>query len=303
MSSHLIGLIPRSIAVMIATTALAAALDAGPQTPPQNASAPAPVILTPGPSAARTPTNAEEFDAYFKKISNWGRWGASDELGALNLDYRRQAAAGGSPRAQRSGRRPGAFATHERDLDNGSPFEHTMNRGFTTDIYRVMYHGYAHSHMDTLCHILYKDQTYNGYARADVNTEQGCTKLGIHNFRNGYVTRGILMDIPRLKGVPYLEPGTPIFVEDLEAWEKRAGMKVSPGDALLISTGRWARRAARRTVERRSERRRTARVGWRVAEGSRRRAHRQRRGARRRAVARARRSTCPSTRSRSPRWA
>ncbi len=131
-----------------------------------------------------------------------------------------------------------------RDLDNGSPFEHTMNRGFTTDVYRVMYHGYAHSHMDTLCHILYKDQTYNGYARADVNTEQGCTKLAIHNFRNGYVTRGILMDIPRLKGVPYLEPGTPIFVEDLEAWEKRAGIKVAPGDALLIRTGRWARRAA-----------------------------------------------------------
>ncbi len=75
--------------------------------------------------------------------------------------------------------------------------------------------------MDTLCHILYKDQTYNGYARADVNTEKGCTKLGIQNFRNGYVTRGILMDIPRLKGLPYLEPGTPIFVEDLEAWEKK----------------------------------------------------------------------------------
>ena len=42
------------------------------------------------------------------------------------------------------------------------------------------------------------------------------TKLGIQGFRNGYVTRGILMDIPRLKGLPYLEPGTPIFVEDLE---------------------------------------------------------------------------------------
>ena len=103
-----------------------------------------------------------------------------------------------------------------------------MNKGFSTDIYRVSYHGYAHSHMDALCHILYKDQTYNGYARADINTEKGCTKLGIQNFSNGYVTRGILMDIPRLKGLPYLEPGTPIFVEDLEAWEKNAGIKVAP---------------------------------------------------------------------------
>ena len=86
-----------------------------------------------------------------------------------------------------------------------------MNRGFTTDTYRVSYHGYAHSHIDALCHILYKDQTYNGYARAEVNTEKGCTKLGIDNLKQGVITRGILIDIPRLKGVPYLEPGTPVY--------------------------------------------------------------------------------------------
>src|SRR5207253_5504425 len=113
-------------------------------------------------------------------------------------------------------------ALTERAEDNTSPFEHTMNRGFTTDTYRVSYHGYAHSHIDALCHILYKDQTYNGYARADVNTETGCTKLGIEHLKSGIVTRGILIDIPRLKGVEYLEPGTPVYVEDLEAWEKKA---------------------------------------------------------------------------------
>jgi kynurenine formamidase len=46
-----------------------------------------------------------------------------------------------------------------------------------------------------------------------------------------------------LKGLPFLEPGTPVFVEDIEAWEKKAGIKVSSGDALLLRTGRWARRA------------------------------------------------------------
>lgn len=78
---------------------------------------------------------------------------------------------------------------------------------------------------------------------AEINTDKGCTKLSINNMRNGYVTGGILMDMARHKGVPYLEPGTPIFVEDLEAWEKKAGIKVGPGDALLVRTGRWARRA------------------------------------------------------------
>ena len=118
-----------------------------------------------------------------------------------------------------------------------------MNRGFTTDTYKVSYHGFAHSHIDALCHILYKGQTYNGYPTADVNTARGCTRLGIENLKNGVVTRGILFDIPRLKNLPYLEPGTPVFAEDLEAWEKRVGVKVGPGDAMFLRTGRWARRA------------------------------------------------------------
>ena len=202
-------------------------------------------MRSPGPSAARTPKNAEEFDAYFKQIANWGRWGADDELGAANLitdDKRKQAAS-----LVRIGRAVGLAHSPltEQDADNASPFEHTMNPpGFSMDTYRVSYHGYAHSHLDALCHMLYKDQTYNGYARADVNTQGGCKRLGVQHFRNGYVTRGILMDMARHKNVPFLEPGTPIFVEDLEAWEKRAGVKVGPGDALLVRTGRWARRAA-----------------------------------------------------------
>ena len=77
-----------------------------------------------------------------------------------------------------------------------------------------------------------------------MNTEKGCTKLGIQNLKNGIITRGILIDMPRLKGVPYLEPGTAIYVEDLEAWEKKAGVKIASGDAILLRTGRWARRAA-----------------------------------------------------------
>src|SRR5206468_1048869 len=125
------------------------------------------------------------------------------------------------------------------------PFEHTMNPpGFNLDTYRVSYHGYAHSHIDSLCHFLYKDQTYNGYSRADVNTPGGCTKLGIENLKGGVITRAVLVDAARLKGVAAVEPGTPIYAEDLEAWEKRAGVTLGPGDALLLRTGRWARRAS-----------------------------------------------------------
>ena len=68
-----------------------------------------------------------------------------------------------------------------------------------------------------MCHISYKNQTYNGYARADINTDRGCTKLGIDTLKQGIVTRGVLLDIPSLKGVPYLEPGDAVYQEDVEA--------------------------------------------------------------------------------------
>ncbi len=198
----------------------------------------------PAGDAGRAPRNAEEYDALFQQVKNWGRWGADDQLGAANLvtDAKRRQAAGlvtlGLTVSLAHPPLTGKAA------DNASPFEHTMNRGFTTDTYRVSYHGYAHSHLDALCHILYKDQTYNGYARAEVNTATGCAKLAIDTLAQGVITRGVLIDIPRLKGVPYLEPGTAVYQEDVEAWEKQAGVRVGPGDAVLLRTGRWARRDA-----------------------------------------------------------
>jgi kynurenine formamidase len=67
--------------------------------------------------------------------------------------------------------------------------------------------------------------------------------LSVDAYRNGFVSRGILMDIPRLKSVKYLEPGVQIMPADLDAWEKRAGIKVGSGDIVFVRTGRWARRA------------------------------------------------------------
>jgi kynurenine formamidase len=206
---------------------------AGPTTP----------LLGPGPSAARFPHNADEFDQMFNQVKNWGRWGKDDQLGAANLitDAKRKQALGLAKNGLTVSL--GHPPLTEAAPDNGNPFEHTMNRGLTTDTYRVSYHGYAHSHIDALCHFSYKDQTYNGYPRTEINTDKGCVKLGIDNLKNGIVTRGVLLDIPRLKNLPYLEPGTPVFVEDIEAWEKKANVKVSPGDVILLRTGRWARRA------------------------------------------------------------
>ena len=120
-----------------------------------------------------------------------------------------------------------------------------MNPGFSSDTYKVSYHGGAHSHIDALCHMAYKGLLYNGLKTDDVNTAKGCKTMGIEGLKEGIFTRGILIDIPRLKGVPYLEPGTPVYPEDLDAWEKKIGVKVSAGDAILLRTGRWLRRDQR----------------------------------------------------------
>ena len=75
----------------------------------------------------------------------------------------------------------------------------------------------------------------------DVLEAGGARKLGIQNAKNGIFTRGVLVDIPWLRGVDFLEPGTAITSKDLEAWEAKTGVKVGSGDVLLIRTGRFER--------------------------------------------------------------
>ena len=182
-----------------------------------------------------------QYEQWKTELSNWGRWGADDEIGALNLvtpEKRLQAVALVEDGVTVS--LAGDADTVEA-VDNPNPYEHTM-LSISSDRIAVSYHGISHTHLDALAHINDDGVFYNGYAPdPDATVEHGHEKNSIHNLKSGIVTRGILVDIPRLQGVPYLEPGTPIYVEDLEAWEEHAGVRVSAGDALFIRTGVWAR--------------------------------------------------------------
>ena len=191
------------------------------------------------------------FEQWMTDLSNWNRWGKDDEMGAMNLitpAKRKQAAGLVKEGASFSLARD---AEKEKALDNPVPFGHHMTKtGFNNpgsssgDTFTISHHGYAHTHMDSLCHFFYKGKMFNGYSQ-ELVTEQGAAKLSIRNFKNGIFTRGILMDIPALKGVDYLEPGTPIYPEDLDAWEKKAHLKAASGDVVFIRTGRWALRDAK----------------------------------------------------------
>lgn len=128
--------------------------------------------------------------------------------------------------------------------DNPRPFMHTMvgfGEQWNSDNYSVSYHGFAHSHMDALCHYIDAGKLYNGFSASGV-TEKGAAKLDIRNAKEGIFTRGVLIDATKLKNQKYLEPGTALYPEDLDAWEKMSGVKIRKGDAVLLYTGRWARR-------------------------------------------------------------
>lgn len=190
---------------------------------------------------------AKDIDAMFSSLSNWGRWGKDDQRGTLNLvtpAKRKQAAAlvkeGVSvslsqdfPAVQTAG--PGNAAQMQMTMTNGAGTPVAM------DEWRIFYHGLTYSHMDSLCHARYKEKAFNGFPASDA-TDAGCVTSGIERLKDGVFSRGILIDVPRLKGVPYLEPGTPVLASDIEAWEKKAGVKIEAGDVVLVRTGRWAKR-------------------------------------------------------------
>jgi kynurenine formamidase len=196
-------------------------------------------------STARPPLKPEEVQAFHERLSNWKRFGSRDQLGALNFitPELRVAAA----RLVSSGRTVSCARSlpTQSGVDNPNPVVHlmmgTVTEGWGGDYFAIASHGFSISHIDALCHIFHDGKLYNGYP-AERITAHGALELAIHELRDGVVGRGVLLDIPRAWGVPFLEAGAPIFPGDLEQAEERGNVRVGPGDVLLIRTGRWALR-------------------------------------------------------------
>ena len=189
-----------------------------------------------------------DFEKMMKELSNWGRWGKSDQMGAVNLitPAKRKAAAalvteGYSVSLSRD-------TDTQKAVDNDSPFIHKMNLGvdneFNMDEYSVSFHGFAHTHMDSLSHVFYQGQMYNGFPQSSVKPG-GAEFLAVTAYRAGIFTRGVLVDIPWLRQVPYLQATDVIYPEEFDLWEKKTGVRIQSGDAVFIRTGRWALRSAK----------------------------------------------------------
>lgn len=199
------------------------------------------------------PVSLAEFDAMFESVKNWGRWGEDDVLGTLNFITRSTIAAAAA--TVRSGRR----ATMSIPMntvagpDNPSPVIHHVVQGhdidinsggvtFATDFLGLAFHGDCHTHMDALCHLAYKGAVYNGRPASEVMTSAGATALDVTSYSQGLVGRGVLVDVPRYRGVKWLEPGEAVTRAEIEAIEQAQGVRLGEGDILVFRTGHHRRR-------------------------------------------------------------
>jgi kynurenine formamidase len=180
-----------------------------------------------------------QWDQWFKTLSNWGRWGKDDERGALNLITAAKAKAAGA--LVKTGQSVSLSKPISRDKPPSGPEPRPVKPGgayasfFLIDndvLYErqeIEYHGGRLSHFDALCHVSHEGKTYNGYNFKEIVTQSdGCKRLSVNSAKDGIVTRAVLVDLP----------GKRVTRADLEAWEKKTGVRVSSGDALILRSTR-----------------------------------------------------------------
>jgi kynurenine formamidase len=207
-------------------------------------------------------TRHDALDEYIERYTNWGRWGRDDECGtanhitpemvraaaglvrsgqvvslALNFDQNGpQTGANGRFNCLRYSVATGTDHEMHRQMWAGGPIPRDM--GYADDT--VVLHLQSATHWDSLCHIFHKGKMFNGHPAAEF-TAQGGARNATEALKAKLVGRGVLLDIPRSKGVEWLEDGYAITVEDLEAAAEHGKVTVGDGDILLLRTGQMAR--------------------------------------------------------------
>jgi kynurenine formamidase len=197
---------------------------------------------------------AAEFRSLYDRLRRQVPWGADDRRGALN--YITPAEVLAACASVRLGRTVSLAADVEdwAGPDNPEPAQHRMKGplgadagpglSFSMDRIAMNIHGNADSHVDALCHVIFDGELYNAVA-ADSVTEAGAAELAIGLAADGIAGRGVLLDVPRSRGVPWLEPGDHVTVADVVAAERDQRVRIGRGDIVLVRVGHRSRRDAR----------------------------------------------------------
>ena len=192
-----------------------------------------------------------EFRSLYEQLRGQVPWGPDDRRGALNyITPAEVLAAAGEVRLGRTI----SLATpveHQPAADNTDPARHQMTGplgadagpglAFSMDRIAMNIHGNADSHVDALCHVIFDGQLYNGVAAGTV-TATGAAELSIAIAAGGIVGRGVLLDVPRSRGVPWLEPGDHVTAADVLAAEQDQRVRIGRGDIVLVRVGHRRRR-------------------------------------------------------------
>ncbi|HXJ79739.1 MAG TPA: cyclase family protein [Candidatus Methylomirabilis sp.] len=192
-----------------------------------------------------TPPTQDRVEGYFKELNNWGRWGDADQRGTVNLitAAKREAAL----KLVRSGRtvslardigpQPAlmyhaAFPTNRERVD------------IVVDRFDLVYHGYSITHIDALCHIGWDGQLYNGRPFMQSLSPTGASWCPIDPLFDGITSRGVLLDVAEGRKEGHVTIGQPVTPRELDAAAARAGVRVEPGDVVVVRSGDEAFRRA-----------------------------------------------------------
>lgn len=205
------------------------------------------------------PSEAEVL-AYFEQLSNWGRWGEADRLGTLNhiTPQKRRSAARLVEEGESISLAWEIDVHHQPEHTHAPPLRHFLTtgeglseadrvlppgiragdrQGGALEWIGMMFHGFSVTHLDALGHIFWDRQMYNGVSSNKVSAVAGAVEHAVTEVRNGVMTRGVLVDAARSRGVDWLEPGESVTGAEVDSILKEQGVDLEPGDALLLRTG------------------------------------------------------------------
>ncbi len=193
---------------------------------------------------------ADEVRAWIRERRNWGRWGKDDQVGAINLitPDKRVAAA----RLVRTGKSVSLSRPFPKEpgINNALPAQHYMRvlprgrGGFAADYYGIFYHGVASTHIDALCHTWDEESMWNGRDPKKEIGFDGATFGSVEHWAEGIVTRCVMLDVPRHRGVPSVTHDRPVHGWELEDILRARQLTLGPGDAVCVYAGREAWQAA-----------------------------------------------------------
>lgn len=198
----------------------------------------------------RSPTmTAAEFDTLFNEVSNWARWDGPSLRGTLNFLTPERIVAAAT--LVRSGLTIslGLSLDTQRRPDNPVPAVHRMTElakdgsgsvRFVKDFIGTDYHNDGESHLDALAHVSFRGALFGGTPDSSAGAD-GATVGDVETARDGIVGRGVLVDIPRLRGISWVEPGDQVRAEELVAAEQAQEVRIGAGDIVLVRTGHTRR--------------------------------------------------------------